>query len=288
MSNVPRGRTTNEGRRLADTSRWPVLARLPDASADSIGGRFAKPNVLGGNEYRFDPPQSSDSSARTPGSVQAAYSQQPHMFERGRSSDRRGIPRRESAILPRSNPFANPRPRLVDSIAPVVRFLTMVALFTAAGIWIQMMGRHAPAPTQAIEPPKTAAQPMVAPAKNAGDHTVPAPTATGPIGTQPVPGARIGRAEGNDFTFRDNSATGPVPTAHPMVTPPHFLISAGSRVPRVRVADSTSTAAADGSVQAATASANDASHDESTGGTESDESPAVARYPGFSMDIPTR
>jgi len=288
MSNVPRGRTTNEGRRLADTTRWPVLARLPDASVDSIGGRFAKPNVPGGNEYRFDPPQPSDSSARTPGSVQTASSQQPHMFERGRPLGRRGIPRRESSVLPRSNPFANPRPRLVDSIAPAVRFLTMVALFTAAGIWIQMMGRHSPAPTQAIEPPKTAAQPAVAPAKNAGDHTVPAPTATGPIGTQTAPGARVGRTERNDFTSRDNSAAGPVPTAHPMVTPPHFLISAGSHVPRVRVADSTSTAAADDSVQGATASANDASRGKSTSDTESDESPAVARYPGFSMDIPTR
>ena len=288
MSNVPRGWTTDEGRRLADTARWPVLARLPDASADSLAERSAKPGVPGGIEYRFDPPQPGDSSARTPDSVQAAISQQPHMFERGRPMGQRGIPRRESSVLPRSNPFSNPRPRLVDSIAPAVRFLTMVALFTAAGIWIQMMGRHAPAPTRSIEPPKTAAQPAAAPAKNAGDHTVPAPTATGPIETQPEPGARVGRAEGDDFASRDNSAAGPVPTAHPTVTPPHFLISAGSQVPRVRVADSNPTAAADDSAQGAAASANNASNGESTADTESDESPAVARYPGFLMDIPTR
>jgi hypothetical protein len=163
----------------------------------------------------------------------------------------------------------------------------MVALFTAAGIWIQMLGRHAQ-PTHLIEAPKTAAQPTVAPAKNAGDHTVPAPTATGPIEVHPESGARVGRTEGNDFAARDNSAAGPVPTAHPTVTPPHFLISAGSRVPRVRVADSTPAADADGSAQGNTTSANNASNGELTDVTESDEAAAVARYPGFFMNTPTR
>ena len=163
----------------------------------------------------------------------------------------------------------------------------MVALFTAAGIWIQMLGRHAQ-PTRLIEAPKTAAQPTVAPAKNAGDHTVPAPTATGPIEAHPEQGSRVGCVEGNDFASRDNSAAGPVPTAHPTVTPPHFLISAGSRVPRVRVADSTPAAAAEGSAQGRTANANNASNGESTNGGESDEAAAVARYPGFFMNTPTR
>jgi hypothetical protein len=190
--------------------------------------------------------------------------------------------------LPRSNPFSNPRPRLVDSIAPAVRFLTMVALFTAAGVWFQMIGRHTPPTTRSIEMPKTATHPTVAPAKNANDHTVPAPTATGPLNTQPESGARVGRAEGDDFASRDNSATGPILNSQPTATPPHFLISAGSNVPRVRVADSTPTAAADGSAQGAAASANNGSNGESTDGAESDGTPAVARYPGFLMDIPTR
>jgi hypothetical protein len=263
MSNLPRGWRTDEERRLADAARWPVLVRLPDASSDAPAARFAKPSVPGGIEYRFDPPQPSDSSARTPGTAQAAVSQQPHMFERSRPKGQRGIPRRvSSSVLPQTNPFSNPRPRLIDSVAPAVRFLTMVALFTAAGIWIQMLGRHAQ-PTRATEPPTTAAQPAKAPAKNADDHTVPFPTATGPIETQPVPGARVGRADGDDFAVQNNSASGPVPTAHPTLTPPHFLISAGSHVPRVRVADSTNSA-------------------------ESDESAAIARCPGFESDNPTR
>jgi hypothetical protein len=287
MSNVPRGRTTEEGRPPADTTRWPVLARLPDASTDSLGGRFAKPGVSGGVEYRFDPPQSSDSSARTSASAQPAISQQPHIFER-RPRGQRRIPRRDSSVLPRSNPFSNPRPRLVDSIAPAVRFLTMVALFTAAGLWIQMMGGHTSPTTRSIETPTTAAHPTVAPAKNANDHTVPAPTATGPLNSQPESGARVGRADGDDFASRDNSATGPILGGQPTVTPPHFLISAGSQVPRVRVDDATQTAAADGSGQGTAASPSNASNGESTDGTESDGTPAVARYPGFLMDIPTR
>jgi hypothetical protein len=241
--------------------------------------------VPGGIEYRFDPPQASDKSAQTPGSSQPTISRQPHMLDRGP----RAIPRRESSVLPRSNPFSNPRPRLVDSVAPAVRFLTMVILFTAAGIWFQMIGRHGQ-PTRSIEPPKTAAHPAAAPAKNADDHTVPAPTATGPIETRPDSDARVGRAEGDDFASRDNgnSAAGPVPAAHPTVTPPHFLISAGSRVPRVRVADSAPPVAADGSAEGTTTSATGDSKDDSTGNTESDDASAVARYPGFSMDIPTR
>jgi hypothetical protein len=163
----------------------------------------------------------------------------------------------------------------------------MVTLFTAAGIWFQMMGRHAK-PTRSIEPPKTAAQPAAAPAKNADDHTVPAPTATGPIESHSDSDARVGRAEGDDFASRDNSAAGPVPTAHPTVTPPHFLISAGSHVPRVRVADSAANAAAGESAQSATTGASGDSKGDSTGNTESDDASSVARYPGFSMDIPTR
>ena len=53
-------------------------------------------------------------------------------------------------------------------------------------------------------------------AKNADDHTVPAPTATGPIETQPESGARVGRAEGDDFASQNNSAAGPVPPVHPI------------------------------------------------------------------------
>ena len=287
MSNVPRGWTTNE-RRLAEATRLPVLARLPDVLPDSLAERLTKVATPGGIEHRFDPPQAVNSGRRTPNLVQAASSQQPHMFEHGRPLGHRGIPPRESPVLPRSNPFSNPRPRLINSVAPAVRFLTMVALFTAVGIWVQMMGRHAPAPSRSIEPPKTTAQIPVAPA-DAEDHTVPGPTATGPIDHQPDSGARVGRADDDDFASRTNSAAGPLPVA-PMVAPPHFLISSGSKVPRVRVADSTPVAAADSSGRDATVNASNGSAGASNDNAESetDESPAMASFPGFLLDIPTR
>src|SRR3954466_13638599 len=100
MRHTSRGWRTDEERRLADAARWPVLARLPDASSDALAARFAKPSVPGGIEYLCDPPQLSDSSARTSGSVQTAGSQQPHMFEGGRPKGQRGIPRSVSPILP--------------------------------------------------------------------------------------------------------------------------------------------------------------------------------------------
>jgi len=289
MSNVPQGGTTDEARRHADATRWPVLVRLPNVSADSPAERSSKLESRGGIEYRFDPPQADSLGGRTPDHVQAAALKQPHAFERSRLKGERGFPRRESPILPRTNPFANPRPRLVDSIAPAVRFLTMVALFTAAGIWIQMMGHHEPAQTQSVETPapKTASQPVAAP-KNADDHTIPGPTATGPIETLPDTGVRVGRAEADDFATCDSSAAGPVPTSHPTATPPHFLVSSGSHVPRVRIADSNPTTAAENPAQAAAADLNDASGSELTDTTEPDESPAVARYPGFLIDTPTR
>jgi hypothetical protein len=287
MSNVPRGWTTDEGRRGIDAARWPVLARLPDASADTCGDRLAKPTGLRGIEYRFDLPQSTDSAAQSPTSAKATVSQQPHIFERGRRAGTRGIPRRESPVLPRSNPFSNPRPRLVDSIAPAVRFLTMVALFTAVGVWAQMLGQHAPAPSRSTELPKTAAHPAIVPAKNAGDHTTPAPTATGPIDTRPESGARVGRTDGDDFASQNSSAAGPVPAINPTVSPPHFLISSGNNVPRVRVEDSNPTAASGNSTQGEATGASPASNGEPTSDTESVESSNVARYPGFSMDIST-
>jgi hypothetical protein len=162
----------------------------------------------------------------------------------------------------------------MDSVAPAVRFLTLVALFTAVGIWVQMMGRQAKQVSHPVEPPTTAAQQPVAPAKNAGDHTTPAATATGPLERVPESGARVGRIEGDDFAARDASASGPVPTTRSAVAPPHFLISPGGNVPRVRVADSNTTTAGDAS--------NGASMESEDG------SAAVARHPGFMMDIPTR
>src|SRR6476620_2409053 len=218
MSDLSHGRRTNEGRRRADAARFPVLARLPDASTEPPAIRSTQLTGPGGVEYRFDPPQQRDTGSQSPAGSQPKVGQPPHVRERVRAIGQRGIPRGESPVLPRTNPFANPRPRLVDSLAPAVRFLTMVALFTAAGVWFQTFNRHGQ-PAQAVELPKTANQPAPAPAKNAADHTVPMPTATGPIESHPEPDARVGRAGGNGFTSQDNTAAGPVPTGSPSASP---------------------------------------------------------------------
>ncbi len=282
MSNVSRSSTTDENRRPADTTRWPVLARLPDVSADPTSGRAAKQTTPGAVEYRFDPPQVGDSSVRTAASNQSTNRRQPHAFERRRPAGHRGIPRRESPVLPRSNPFSNPRPRLIDSVAPAIRFLTMAALFTAAGIWIQMMGFHA-SPTRQIEVPKTATKSPAAPAKSAGDHTVPTPTATGPLETVPASGARVGRTEGgDDFASHENTHSQTSPPEHPTVMPPHFLVTEGGHVPRVQTSDP--HAATDESARSDTPATIYPSTGEPASTNESDQAPAMARYPGFKIE----
>jgi hypothetical protein len=294
MATAPRGWTTDDDRRFAEAGRWPVLVRLPNVSAEPQIGRTVKPAVPGGNEYRFDPPQAGDHSGPTshvktparpsqpPASLRSA--QQPHLFDRRRNIGQRGFPRRESIVLPNTNPFSNPRPRLLDSVAPAVRFLTMVALFTAAGLWVQMLGKHGSPSSHSVEVPKTAAQPQFAPAKSAADDTVPAPTATGPIETTPESGARVGQLDRDDFAARESSSFGPIPTTHPAVAPPHFLISAGGSVPRVRVTDSMADSSASNGMSGSNNTANHAFRSES----DTREAPAVARFPGFLMDNSTR
>ena len=269
-----------------------MLVRLPNVSVEPPDVRTAKPAVPGGNEYRFDPPQSGERSSptahtKTTASQPAAVPrspQQPHLFDRRRSIGQRGFPRRESPVLPSTNPFSNPRPRLLNSVAPAVRFLTMVALFTAAGLWVQMLGKHGTASSNSLEAPKTAAQPHFAPAKSAADATAPAPTATGPIETAPESGARVVPFDRHAFAGRENSAAGPLPTVHPAVVPPHFLISAGISVPRVRVTDST----ADDTTRSEWNGSNNTAAHSLSGESNSQEAPAVARFPGFLMDDSTR
>jgi hypothetical protein len=291
MASALQGWTDDDGR-LAEAGGWPVLVRLPNVPVEAHTARAVKPAVAGGNEYRFDPPQSTDrasqtaqGAARTRQEAAALHSpQQPHLFNRRRNIGQRGFPRRHSPVLPSTNPFSNPRPRLLDSVAPAVRFLTMVALFTAAGLWVQMLGRQSSPPSRFIETPKTAAQSRAVPAKSAADDTVPGPTATGPIETAPESGARVGQIDRHDFAIRENSAAGPLPTARPAVAPPHFLISPGSSVPRVRITDSSVDDSSHGAMSDPNASTSRSPNSEG----DSEESASVARFPGFFMQNSTR
>lgn len=281
MSNELRDSTTDENRPRSAATRWPVLARMPDVSAEVPQLLPATQTKIGTTNYRFDPPQTRNTNPQSgarPGSPQAirnpqsTSSRQPHMFDRGRLSDRRtNVAQRQSAILPRSNPFAIPSKRLTDSLAPAIRFLTMVALFAAAGTWIQTMKRHPAPPERPLEPPRTAAQSAVAPAKNAADRPLPAPTAAGPLEQAPQTGARVGRVSGDGFSSLGPAAAPVQSTNQPTATPPHFLVPGGA-MPQVQTSEPRPAAAG--------------AEPARDGG--SDETPAVASLPGFLIEIPVR
>ncbi len=123
---------------------------------------------------------------------------QPHVFERARATQRHTrVPHRESPILPRTNPFANPRRGLIDAIVPVLRFATLVALFTAAGTWLQMTFHNQPVATPTKSPKATVQHPAASAAKTV-DRPVQPPTAVGPVGTTPESGTKVGRVREND------------------------------------------------------------------------------------------
>src|SRR5262249_8257349 len=126
---------------------------------------------------------------------------------------------------------------LLDSAAPTIRFLTMVVLFAAAATWVQMVTRHAPPSTDSMELPKTAAEEPIAPTKNASDHQITAPTAAGPLESNPQSGARVGRAKNDDLATPKQSSTVPCPIVNPSVSPPRFLIAGRESLPQVQTSE---------------------------------------------------
>jgi len=216
VDNPSRFTTAETKRRQIETGAAPVLARLPDVSADLPAARAAIKPAAPNLGYRFDPPEASDRGSQTAElgrpaesrtlkselvyAPQASRALRPHVFDRARTTERPArVPRRESPILPRSNPFAIPRRGILDSILPALRFATLVALFAAAGTWIQH-GRFSSQPAnESVDSPTTAAEPA-APNTKTADQPVQAPTAVGPVGTTPKAATRVGRVrDNNDF-----------------------------------------------------------------------------------------
>ena len=132
--------------------------------------RSAKQVAAGVVGYRFDPPQGTGATAALQRpklkaellhTHQTSSTSRPHMFERSRAAARKTrTTRTASPILPQSNTFAIPRRRLIDSISPVMQFATLVALFAAAGTWVQVVGlRNTPASRTDDSPVTTAQEP---------------------------------------------------------------------------------------------------------------------------------
>ena len=134
-------------------ARWPVLARVPEVHPlQRLAQRRAKPDdsACRSTDYRFDlpevrPPEPLSAEAARDTRDYAVASMAPNgsppapHLRRRLANESTMHESRNSRILPDSNPFLIPSASLHDQVAPLVRFLVMVALFTLAGTSVLMM-----------------------------------------------------------------------------------------------------------------------------------------------------
>jgi hypothetical protein len=145
--------------------KWRVLARLPDVSADAPA-RSQPTRTFADNsahDYRFDPPQTRSI----------------HHTHDG-DHERRTF-RRESPILPRTDPFAIGSASTMETWGPVLRFVLLFALFTAAGVILLAGGNDAqPSAKERLSADSSVTQQKLEPAATLVDAPAPAATAAGP------------------------------------------------------------------------------------------------------------
>jgi hypothetical protein len=148
---------------------------VPDVSAElpAAAKPIQRSAPIAELEYRFDPPQTR--AAEPAVRVESRWRQQ----------------RRESAILPKSDPFTIPARTFHQNLAPVVRFLMLVALFTIAGTII-LLSRSEKRPTSSTQPRAFTQQSLE-----------PVVTAVGVAGGSP---AAHGAVESIDSSFSDGGA----------------------------------------------------------------------------------
>jgi hypothetical protein len=109
--------------------------------------------------------------------------------------------------LPAWDPFAIPSGRIPESIAPIITFLLLVALFTAAGTSVLMLrNSQPPAPSESVVPSAQVEQSRTGPtargprgvsgarlepslSKETGLEAASSPTAAGPVPSDAVAGA---------------------------------------------------------------------------------------------------
>jgi hypothetical protein len=227
-----------------------VLARLPDVTAETELQRVVAKTSAGGVGYRFDPPQNSRLSCTSnsePRSRAATLRSelvyvpvnrrlhQPHVFARERSASRG--PRQESPILPRSNPFENPQRRLVDSVAPAMKFITLVVLFAAAGTWIQLLVHHDPPAAIEIQPPSTTVEDRVAPTTKTAERPLGGATSSGPIGAIPEANRHMGRVREDHGFARLRGDILSVPGVQALEVAATQSGDHGSALPRLQIAE---------------------------------------------------
>ena len=310
MENTPRTPKADTKRRLIETGAKPVLARLPDVSSELLRLRPGKNSAGNQVGYRFDPAQSTDRGSRAadgnqpPQSttlkselVYAPQTSRPHVFERSRTTERSArLPRRESPVLPRTNPFSIPRRGLLDSLTPALRFMSLVVLFAAAGTWFQLSGTRN-RPELENETPKTTAEQPAAPANKSTERPAHLPTALGPVGTTPEANTRVGRARSsNDFaTLRGDvmpiAPSTPHESLNDAATPtfPSLVGAGGGELPRVQTAEMPRVGGATSGVAGGNVSGNVGGGDAPARSDEATRPQEVAtRVPGFIIAVPSR
>lgn len=215
--------------RRGESASYPVLARLADVSApSSTDARSSRAAAAGFVDYRFDTPAgSSDEFARP--------EPQPHVFKRSAPSEHRTRPfGGPSRALPGSNPFAIPSITLLERLAPLVHFLVLFILFTAAGTFLmsgrrgQSTNQHTPAPGRAVAtPPEN--HPRLEPAAEPVRPTMTMPTAFGPLGATTPP------AQNNVSPTELASDLGSLPTATPSA--PALASAHGAPLPKLETTE---------------------------------------------------
>lgn len=299
VDNTSRTPTTEVKKPAPAIGGVPVLAQLPLVSPGRpiASDATAATRTLG---RRFDPPQAERRTAprTTPSenpttfpklkselvySPESTRPPQPHVFEWARTREqRKQHPRSESRHLPRSNPYQLPRRSLMETLAPVMRFVLVVALFTAAGTWFQMSAIRKRNASEESEPPKTANQPA-SPANDSLGRPAQAPTAIGPVSSPPESNTKIGRIRDSADYARLRGDILPSPSSGSDAGNSHEL--AANPIPHVQnfetattVAESTTPKTSD---KVPAAKNMNSAATESAGTTaRSASAPEVARAPG--------
>lgn len=306
VDNASRSRAIEEKRRRITSGQAPLLARLPDVSAElpapNPSPKSELPHKLG---YRFDPPQASSRAGRTAEDdrtapfrtlkselVYAPHSTRPlhpHVFEKSWMKPIQSrLKPRESSILPRSSPFSTPRRSMAEVLTPYIQFLTLVALFAAAGVWVQANNKSHANKDRSQSPETATQQSDNAPTKTV-DRPVHNPTAIGPVTTTPENSVRLGRVRSsNDFArlSGDILPIGPSEAATmEAVSAPNSTPAAGTALPQVQMAEAISASQAN--VGASTAYPTQAAAATSPPMQQVPEV-ATRTAPGFSIQIPSR
>lgn len=318
----PPKKSSRRLRREIEAGSLPMLARLLDVSDDPI---VAKEAALAAAQsqagYRIDSHLTGEQTWRgstafigkpreSMGDRHASTSTlrselvfapkrggppRPHLFERSRTVIR---PAREqgrfSPMSSQSSLQAAQRRRLIELLAPALRFIVLAALFTAAGTWVQMTAfrkqgvgntnQPVPSATSRSAPTAAATAPTAA-------AIAPAPS-TAPA--TPTTNANTSNPSAEQTPSAQETSSGPVsrvPTAPSHVAQPRsdngFAQLSGGILPLA--SDATDAANLElPRVQMAEQNASAARSDVLAPASDSGGSPEIARSANFQLNAPTR